>query len=261
MVASSLIEKDAVLPANLAADVTDCDDLPDAEPSSPADDEPQPILGFVCIIEYADAHGEVSERLIQCRRYEMYDGDAVVGAICGRSGRYKLFRCDRMLEVTDAETGVSLGDGRFFEQFAVGKFRARADTWNTTSQRKSLLIAGLNVLCFMARCDGHWHQLEEQVIEDFACTLWLRKEWENEPPLDKIVQHARRLAPDGEIFATAVQRYGSSGSSAAILSRFVHRVVAADGVICDREHRWTLEFDDLLTSAQAAAAAGRVASR
>jgi len=245
--AGSLTDKDAVLPPGAAA-LSDCDDLPDVDP--PNDAELQPITGFVCIIEYADAQGEISERLIQCRRYDYTDGKSSVGAICGRSGRYKRFRCDRMIEVTDAQSGNSLGDGRFFEQFAVGTVRSSADNWNTTSDHKSLIVAGLNVLCFMARCDGHWHQLEEQTIEDFVCTLWMREEWENDPPLDRIVAHARRLAPDGSIFGTAIRQYAHSETSAAVLSRFVHRLVAADGVICDHEHRWSSEFDALLNQAK-----------
>lgn len=252
-----IAERPAVLPPALHPDVRGCDDLPDAV--EPADDgeELQPIAGYVCIIEYADVHGEVSERMIQCRRYEIYDGNPIVGAICGKSGRYKQFRCDRVLEVTDPETGQCLGDGHFFGQFAVGRIRDAVDTWNTTSQRKSLIIAGLNVLCFMARCDGRWHQLEEEQIVDFVCALWMRKEWEGEPPLDEIVAHARRLAPDGEILAKAVRQYAHSTTSSAVLKRYVQRVVAADGTICDKEHHWTMQFDEMLADAQAAEAAAR----
>nr|WP_314469809.1 hypothetical protein [uncultured Sphingomonas sp.] len=252
--AHRLTEKVAVLPPNVAIDMPESA----AEAPPPADDTPQPIAGFICAIEYADADGAVTERVINCRRYEHFNDKPRVGAICGTSRKYKTFNCDRILQVSDVVTRQHLGDGTFFEQFVVGAYKVSKSDWNTTSQRKSLIVAGLNVLCFMARCDGHWHDLEEQVIEDFVCSLWMRKEWENEPPLPEIIAHARRLAPDGEVFRAAIGQYGHSSTSAAILSRFVQRVVAADGVICDDEHRWAAEFTELLAEAKQVVADARL---
>jgi len=251
--AQALTEKPAVLPPGMALA------MPESEASPPphADDDPQSIAGFICAIEYADADGVVTERAVSCRRYEHFNGKPRIGAICGETRKYKLFNCDRILCVTDAQTGETLGDGSFFEQFLVSAYKVPKHDWNTTSQRKALIVAGLNVLCFMARCDGRWHPLEAEVIEDFVCTLWMRKEWENEPPLAEIAAHARRLAPDGEVFRSSITQYAHSSTSAAILTRFVNRVVAADGVICDKEHHWTAEFMELLADAQAADKAAR----
>ena len=252
--------KTAVLPPGLTA-LLDCDDV-DTLPDAPTDaDEPQAIAGFMCVIEYADAHGEVTERLITCRRYLTVGGNASVGAICGNSRRYKLFRCDRIMEVCDAETGASLGDGSYFGRFTVSAAKPLADMWDTTSQRKSLIVAGLNVLAFMARCDGHWHPLEAQTIEDFICSLWLRKEWEGSPPLDRIVAHARRLAPDGEVFENAIRQYAHSSTSRAVLTQYVQRVIAADGVICEDEHRWAACYAECMEEAVAAEAEARRAAR
>lgn len=244
--AQKLTEKVAVLPPGMAQA------MPQSATAAPppSDDSPQSIAGFLCIIEYADADGILSERVVNCRRYESFNGKPRIGAICGESRRYKLFNCDRIQTVTDAQTGECLGDGRFFEQFLVSAYKVAKHDWNTTSQNKSLIVAGLNVLSFMARCDGRWHPLEEQAIEDFVCALWLRKEWDNEPPMAEIVAHARRLAPDGEVFRSAIVQYARSNIAASILTRFVARVVAADGVICDQEHRWVSEFEELLEDAR-----------
>lgn len=245
--AERLTEKPAVLPPNVT------DDVPEGAAHIPeaANDDAQSIAGFICTIEYADAEGAVTERFISCRRYELVNDVARVGAICGKSGRYRTFIADRIREVCDAQTGESLGNGGFFAQFAPDAIRERVDHWNTTPDNKALIVAGLNVLCFMARCDGEWHPLEEEVIEDFVCSLWLRSEWEGEPPLDRIAIHARRLGPDGEVFRDAIRQYGQSATSATLLSRFVQRVISADGVICDHEHRWSTEFAELLAEASA----------
>ena len=252
--ARRLTEMVAVLPPSLTIAMPE----EAAEPPPPADDTPQTIAGFICAIEYADADVVITERVINCRRYEHFNNKPRVGAVCGTSRKYKIFNCDRILQVHDAVTRQHLGDGTFFEQFVVGAYKVTKSDWNTTSQRKSLIVAGLNVLCFMARCDGDWHDLEEQVIEEFVCSLWMRKEWENEPPLPEIIAHARRLAPDGEVFRAAIARYGHSSTSATILARFVQRVVAADGIICDAEHHWSTEFAELLAEAKRANAASRM---
>lgn len=253
--AQRLTEKVAVLPPSIALAMPESA----AAAPPPADDAPQSIAGFLCIIEYVDAHGVVSERAINCRKYEHFDGKPRLGAICGETRRYKLFKCDRIQTVTDAQTGECLGDGRFFEQFLVSAYKASAHDWNTTSNNKSLIVAGLNVLSFMARCDGKWHRLEEQAIEDFVCALWIRKEWENEPPMAEIVAHARRLAPDGEVFRSAIVQYAHSSTAAGVLTRFVNRVVAADGVICDKEHHWVAEYGELLEEARLAESAAKSA--
>lgn len=241
-----LAGRDAVLPPGL--DVSDS--FEDADDAEEGEETGGAISGFVCVIEYADAQGVVSERTIVCRRYELFNGAPRLGAICTSSKRYKLFQCARILGVSDAQTGESLGDGRFFEQFSVGAVLEGAHSWNTTPRRKDLIVAGLNVLCFMARCDGHWHELEAEVITDFVCALWMRKGWEGDPPLDRIAAHARRLAPDGKVLRSAIREYAHSASSAALLTRFVHRVIAADGVINRDEHLWAEAYAELLAEAE-----------
>ena len=252
--ATGLAQREAVLPAGI--ELGSCGPE-DATAPEPHDNVPQAISGFICIISYVDANGDASERAIACRRYELVSGAPIVGAICLQSKRYKQFRCDRILTVSDAITGEVLGNGSFFDQFVVGAIREKADTWNITSQRKSIIVAGLNVLSFMARCDGVWHPLEEQTIEDFVCSLWIRKEWEGEPPIEKILAHARRLAPDGEVFCASLRPFAHSNVSRSILTTFVHRVIAADGKICDAEHHWATQFAELLEDAEAIEAGGQ----
>lgn len=244
--AGRLTTRESVLPPTFDLIATDVDDdnAEDGEEIGGA------ISGFVCAIEYADRHGVVTERAIVCRRYELFNGAPRIGAICAQSKRYKVFYCASILEVTDLQTGESLGDGAFFEQFSVGAVLEGAHDWNTTRRRKEHIIAGLNVLCFMARCDGHWHELEADVITDFVCALWMKKEWEGDPPLDRIAAHARRLAPDGKVLRSAIREYAHSATSAALLNRFVHRVVCADGVITRDEHQWVDAYLELMQEAQ-----------
>ncbi|OAN63632.1 hypothetical protein A7X12_19465 [Sphingomonas sp. TDK1] len=203
--------------------------------------EPQPISAFVCIIEY-----EGNTRLITCRRFDRIGEAVYVGAICHSARAYRQFRSDRVSAVYDAATGEVLGDGSYFERFSVDSQRERAATWNLSPARKATLVAGLNVLAFMARCDGYWHPLEADVVEGFICSMWLRKEWEGEPPLADIVAHAQRLSPDANTFFHALRHYAGSRTSTRILCGAVSDLITADGVICSSEARWGAEIDAFL---------------
>jgi hypothetical protein len=138
----------------------------------PADAGLHPISAFVCIIDY-----EGEERLITCRRYDFIGENGYVGAICRAAGGYRQFRCDRIRAVFDAATGEMLGDGSYFQRFEIQSQRERAPTWGLSPSHKATLVGGLNTLAFMARCDGYWHPLENEAIEPFVCSMWLRNEW------------------------------------------------------------------------------------
>lgn len=200
--------------------------------------EPQPISAFVCIIEY---QGEA--RLITCRRYERIGEQAYVGAICHAARGYRQFRCDRIANVFDATTGEVIGDGAFFGRFSTDSERERAPTWGLASHRRALLVGGLNILAFMARCDGHWHPLEAEVIESFTCSLWLQSEWEGEPELEEIVAHSQRLSPDADAFFKALKLYAQNDRAARIMKRAVGNLIAADGEICAKEMEWGAEIE------------------
>jgi hypothetical protein len=200
--------------------------------------EPQPISALVCIIEYGG-----SPRLITCRRFDVKSSVGYVGAICHAANGYRQFRYDRISGVFDATTGEILGSGSYFDRFQADSETERAYSWGLTSSRKATLVAGLNVLAFMARCDGHWHPLETEVIESFVCSMWLRKEWEGEPEIKEIIAHSQRLSPDADIFFRALRSYASSNTSTRIICRAISDLIAADGIICEQETNWGAEVD------------------
>ncbi|MBQ1499180.1 MAG: hypothetical protein IIZ38_12775 [Sphingomonas sp.] len=199
------------------------------------------IAGFTCVIEYAGAH-----RLISCRRFKTRGEFGYVGAICLTASGYREFRTDRIGYVFDPESGEVLGEHDYFSRFSIDEHCEALPTWGLTPSRRATLVAGLNVLAFMARCDGKWHALETKPIEDFICSLWLRREWEGEPPLDQILAHARRLSPDSDTFFKSVEHYARSRTRSRILRTAVSDLIAADGVVCDAEFDWGRQFSEYL---------------
>ncbi len=241
------VETGSVLPP-LAVEISQhVKDDADTLVAEPADESPQSISGFVCIIEYGD-----ELRLITGRRYDLIGESGYVGAICQTAGGYRQFRCDRISTVMDAYTGEVLGDGSYFGRFVVDGRRDKAPTWGLTSGRKHLLVCGLNIMAFMARCDGRWHPLESEPIERFICSMWLRKEWPGDPAVEEIVTHAQRLSPDSDVFFRSIARYANSRSSTNILKRAVGDLIEADAIVCSTEVDWAQELECALEEAETA---------
>lgn len=240
---SLVTRKPALPPPSVALSFSGHDEL-ETIVAEPSDRAPHSISGLVCIIEYS---GET--RLITGRRYDLIGTHAYVGAICHTAGGYRQFRCDRISAVIDAYSGEILGNGNYFDRFDIDARREQAPSWGLTQGRKRLLVSGLNVLAFMARCDGRWHPLEMEPIERFVCSLWLRKEWPGEPPITEILAHAQRLAPDSDVFIRSLTPFASSRSSMAIVRRAVAELIEADGVVCSSEFDWARELDEALVEA------------
>lgn len=212
-----------------------------------SDEELQSILGFACVIEYSS-----EPRLITCRRYDKKGALSYVGAICHSAGGYRQFRTDRIDAVIDPASGEVLGAGSFFDRFEPKSDKTAVDDWGLTRSRKSTLNAGLNVLAFIARCDGYWHPLEHEPIENFITSMWMRKEWEGDPPIDRIIAHAQRLAPSAVEALSALKYYARSDTSTRILLNSVTALIAADGLISSEENMWAVEIARAIDELQAA---------
>lgn len=242
----ALSDREAVLPPVQENVAIGCEDVPLAPEQS--GEAAEPITAFVCAIEYRDSSGGYSARLIRCQRYVESRGTRYVYAYCHLAGALRQFRVDRITSVSDATTGEVLGDGSYFARFSSEAGTPGADTWGLKRHQKAIVVAGLNVLSFLARCDGHYHPLEEEVIERFVCSLYLRKEWESEPPLSAIVGHARRLAPDGAAFFSALNVIGHSRTTTRVVLQAAAAVIEADGFVCADEVNWMVALRDHLTS-------------
>lgn len=199
------------------------------------------IAGFTCVIEYEGAH-----RLISCRRFKTRGEFGYVCAICLTASGYREFRTDRIGYIFDPQSGEILGEKDYFSRFAIDEHSEARPTWGLTPSRRATLVAGLNILAFMARCDGKWHPLETKPVEDFICSLWIRREWEGEPPLEEILAHAQRLSPDSGTFFKSVENYARSRTRSKILRKAVSDLIAADGIVCDAEFDWGRQFSEYL---------------
>lgn len=206
----------------------------------------EPVAGFICVIEYENEFGIPSQRLVTCKSLRRTSEGFNLGAVCHAARGFRSFKATRITAVYDATTGELLGSGDYFRRFAIDEGRERVPTFGLMRSRAAHLIAGLNVLAFMARCDGLWHPLEEEPVERFICSLWMRKEWPGDPPLAEVLAHARRLAPDSDVFFRSLRAYARSTTSSRVLLNSISALIEADGVICGEETDWVLAMQDFL---------------
>lgn len=220
------------------------------EYSSPPTGKLQPISGFTCHIAYRNGKGEASQRRVTCIRLEEAAATLYLRAYCHSRGHNCSFRLDRVDAVADVETGQIVANDavEYFAQFKVGHRQTTKLGWGLSFERRADLLAGMNALVFMARCDREYHPAEHNEIERFVCSYWLREELPGEPPIDDILAHAKRLSPDPEVFFVSLTRCHDRPSIAPIIRRSIQSVVEADGRIHNKEFFWGNAVDDYFRS-------------
>lgn len=234
------------LPATDAPELeADAEDAGDAPPSW----APQSITGRTFVLAYADSKGQASERQVQCRQLAERAGTLYLHAFCFARERLRTFRADRIRTIMDTETGELFEPGMellaHFLPNIVSKSRLH---YGLPPQRFADFNAALNVLAFMARCDGHWHPLEAESIEDFAAGYWLRAEIDAPLDLGEVAHHVARLAPDAETFWVSLNRCAADPILSTIIRRHVSALIDADGEHHPLELYWGRQIDEFLSA-------------
>ncbi|WP_162184716.1 tellurite resistance TerB family protein [Sphingomonas hengshuiensis] len=229
--------------ANVPEDFEE-EETPDSrEPPAPATS----ISGFTCIIDYADSKGRDSTRRITCVRLENNAGTEYLRAFCHERRSHRLFRCDRIETYYDIETGEVLNIGSILGGNPVMLRQAAPLHWGLSPRDYADIIAGLNILVFVARCDKHWHPMEQAAIDSFVETFWLHSGFRQDIPIDDIIAHAAKLRPDSEIFYGALLRAAERRTLRNTIRKHIAAVIEADGVVTDEEFYWGNQVESYLS--------------
>ena len=205
------------------------------------------LSGLNLIIEYEDSRGKRSQRIISCRQYLQASGKDYLKAYCHHRSAMRSFRLDRMLDVFDPITGESLSPVEaFFAQFAADEVQKSGLTWGLSVARKADLIALLNALVFLARCDKDFHPAEREAMEQAVSSFWLRLEIAGNPDCEAILAYSDKLSPDSELFWVALHQIKTDDRLASIFRRSGQLLIEADGVVKDVEAYWAIEFSEFL---------------
>lgn len=225
------------------------DEVGPDEDGPPSWSELTPIAGVPIIIAYSDAQGRPSERLLTCQRLDAHSKDLYLWAFCHTRRAVRQFRVSRISDVSDPSTGEThRSPEEFFAQFSLNATHASHPGWGLSVGRKADLVALLNALIFLARCDKKYHPLERASLEDVVLSYWLRSEATGEPDIDSILVYADKLSPDAEVFWVSLRRCAASPLLKRLLQSSAQKLVDADGIISPEENYWGGKLDSFLES-------------
>lgn len=205
------------------------------------------LSGLALVFEYQDSKGNVSQRVVTCKQFAVRANREYIHAFCHQRNAPRAFRLDRIIDIFDPETGESLSPVQaFFSQFSPDQTANSGLSWGLSVSRRADLIALLNALVFVARCDKEFHATERRCLENALTGFWLRLEVPGDPDFNDILNYADRLAPDGEIFWVAMHRFKEEPALANLFQRHATQLIEADGVIRQEEAYWAVEIDEFL---------------
>ncbi|ABC63536.1 WYL domain-containing protein [Erythrobacter litoralis] len=232
---------------DLALSVPEFDD-DENEESSDAVDELGSLSGLGLVIEYENSKGEKSQRVITCRQLSVEAEKHYLKAYCHHRKALRTFRLDRVVDIFDPTTGESLSPVQaFFAQYSPDKVTRSGLSWGMSVGRRADLIAVLNALVFLARCDREFHPSEMSCLEKALTNFWIRLEVPGDPDFDDILAYSRRLSPDGETFWLALHRFKEDSILESVFRRHAQMLIEADGVIREEEAYWSLEIDQFFS--------------
>jgi len=192
-------------------------------------------------ISYADANGEISQRMISLRTITMqYDRPETINAFCHMRKAHRSFRVDRITEFACAETGELLDPTEYLLDLH-RRGALRVDDKN--------LARLITILTFMGRCDGDF-ALSEQVAMQEAVERYQRYFGStDDASIERALRESKRLAPSSGDLVRSIGGiiHGSEGPQ---LARFVWdscvQIIDADGIQHEDELRWAIEVREAL---------------
>lgn len=220
------------------------DEEDDAEPDL------EGVAGVGCVITYADSSGFESVRRVTCRKLSRKGVATYLQAFCHEREALRTFRVDRILEVACGATGEVFSPASdYFGNYQVEDGGA-AINWGLGVQAAADLRAGLNVLAFLARCDGRVVEEERVVFGDFCQSFAVRFGSESFE-YEAAGRHAEQLAPDAETFYVALLRLKRAGAPpglARLALQSSGRLIDADGVHRDEEFYFGSKVQEYLAA-------------
>ncbi len=231
----------------LTLQVDEFDDQIDVTVESSSSEGSNSLSGLSLVLEYENSKRERSQRIVTCRQFSIEAGKEYLKAYCHHREAIRTFRIDRIVEIFDPATGECLSPVQsFFARYQPDKIAASGLSWGLSVGRRADLIALLNALVFVARCDKEYHPAERACLEKALTGFWLRFEILGDPDFDEILAYADRLAPDGEIFWAAMQRFAEDLMLANLFKRQAQMLIEADGIVLREEAYWLLEIGEFL---------------
>lgn len=198
------------------------------------------VSGSSCFIEYADADGEVTKRQITLRRLDGPPGNPqIIGAHCHVRDAYRSFRIDRIQLMVDGATGEVLDP----IEHCIALQRA-----GVLKAEDKALARIMRIMTFVARCDGQFHALEQDTLDDIL-GRYFRFFGGDDAAYECARREAMRLAPDSDDVIKSInwiKRAPMAKELASFVLKSSIAMIDADGRHHDEEVYWAIELGNEL---------------
>lgn len=201
---------------------------------------PDHAAAWSAFISYTDAKGETSARTITIRRiYSEFDQPTTIMAYCHLREDIRSFSIANISEMVCVDTGEVLDP----LENCLALHRCGA-----LKIEDRVLTRLMRLMTFMARCDGNFHALERETLDD-VLGRYFRFFGGDDAAYACAIAEAPRLAPTSAEFMKDL-RWLTRAPRRAQLARFTldctAEMIAADGRQTEEEIAWGLEVSDAL---------------
>lgn len=198
-------------------------------------------ISSAVFISYKNSKNEISNRRITIKTVKRSsNGDIVIGAYCFERKALRTFRADRIIEAIDIETGEVLDNQeKIFEAFGILEKENISILFTPTIEALKKYRHQLNVLIYLARCDGHFHYAEEEIIVHYLMDVCFDCNFNDEYLLKRL----RRYYPDGETFYNSLDYLQNKAiPELDKVARYSAQLIQADGEITKVETNFMTEI-------------------
>lgn len=199
-------------------------------------------------IEYEDAYGEATERIVDIRQVGWNDEVTMFRGWCRLRSGTRTFRADRVLSAIDLSTGEVVDDFERWLRERVGANLAEED------DEVSRLYPVMKVLCYVGKADGQLRKAEREIIAAEVPMLVGVKEMQG-IDIHSLVHESG--SPSEQSFVRALAALRDLGVSLDEVLACAERIVATQKAVHPNEQA-ALAALRKAASAQSSLAAGSV---
>ena len=203
-------------------------------------------VGSTFEIAYVDSKNEFSRRTVTVRDVCLSGGDNVlIRAYCHARESGRTFRADRIQEVVDLSTGEVLSDPfAYFASVAMPGFATERTDTDLALERCRY---GIQLLVFLARCDGEYHPSEHETILRYIAD----QSTDLDPDRNIINKNIATQHPDLDNFYRALDYFAEQADEAELrrVVRYLVELVDADGILSPEEAEFVIEIQQTLNEA------------
>jgi len=201
-------------------------------------------IGVALGINYVDSKGNQSSRRISVRTVIPHHDDYLIRAWCYERLGPRCFRAARIKQIIDLSTGEVFDKPiEILERIALIYETEIGSREGAAVQILRQARPALNVLVFLARCDGEFHSSEEDVVIHYLLKRFFELDFDE----DVVLQHISRLHPDPEVYRKSVNRLVWEGQDEVrTVLEYAVKLIEADGTITSEEANFVAELQHVL---------------